>query len=369
MLATLCAELAYGSPLERREALADEAQVIAESSHDDATVVRVLNLVSLSLLVPPLLEQSLARSAEALGRAERLGDPVLWFWAACSRHIVAGCAGDVAEMDRCLEVAKSLAEKLDQPTLRWVHAAQLATRALLAGDTDRAEQLATEALEVGTECGEPDALTFFGTQLIDVSWQRGTMADFIPLLAEAEADNPGLPGFAAGLAIAYAEADQLDHARQYLQAFAAKGFALPLEGAWLTAIADYAGAAIECQDASCAGPLFDQLAPWINQLSFSGTTTEGPVTHYLGGLATVLGRYDDANAYFALAAEFSDRVGAKFFAARTDLLWGKMLAERRAPGDTEKARELLTKAHTVAAAHGYGNVQRRAAAARQLLDS
>jgi class 3 adenylate cyclase/tetratricopeptide (TPR) repeat protein len=369
VLATLCAELAYGSPLERREALADEAQVIAESSHDDATVVRVLNLASLSLLLPPLLEQSLARSAEALGRAERLGDPVLWFWAACSRHIVAGCAGDVAEMDRCLEVANSLAEKLDQPTLRWVHAAQLATRALLAGDTDRAEQLATEALEVGTECGEPDALTFFGTQLIDVSWQRGTMADFIPLLAEAEADNPGLPGFAAGLAIAYAEADQLDHARQYLQAFAAKGFALPLEGAWLTAIADYAGAAIECQDTSCAGPLFDQLAPWINQLSFSGTTTEGPVTHYLGGLATVLGRYDDANAYFALAAAFSDRVGAKFFAARTGLLWGKMLAERRAPGDTEKARELLTTAHTVAAAHGYGNVQRRAAAALQLLDS
>jgi len=65
----------------------------------------------------------------------------------------------------------------------------------------------------------------------------------------------------------------------------------------------------------------------------------------------------------------SERMGAKFLSARTDLLWGKMLVERHSPGDIEKARELLTKAHTVAAAHGYGNVQRRAAAARQLLDS
>jgi hypothetical protein len=45
-----------------------------------------------------------------------------------------------------------------------------------------------------------------------------------------------------------------------------------------------------------------------------------------------------------------------------------MLAERKAPGDTEKARVLLTKAHSAAAAHGYGTVERRAAAALQLLD-
>ena len=45
VLATLCSELAYGSPLERRQALADEALAIAQSSGDDATIVRVLNHV------------------------------------------------------------------------------------------------------------------------------------------------------------------------------------------------------------------------------------------------------------------------------------------------------------------------------------
>ncbi len=92
-----------------------------------------------------------------------------------------------------------------------------------------------------------------------------------------------------------------------------------------------------------------------------------PVSHYLGGLATVLGRYDEADAYFAHAAAFNDRADAKFFAARTNLSWAKMLAERQAPGDNERARDLLTKAHTAAAAHGYANIERRAAEALQHL--
>ena len=118
-----------------------------------------------------------------------------------------------------------------------------------------------------------------------------------------------------------------------------------------------------------AGPLFDLLAPWADQWSATAAPRySGPVSHYLGGLATVLGRYDEADAYFAQAAAFSDRASAKFFAARTNLSWGKMLAERDAPGDTEKARELLTNAHTAAAAHGYANVERRAAEALQQLD-
>ena len=64
----------------------------------------------------------------------------------------------------------------------------------------------------------------------------------------------------------------------------------------------------------------------------------------------------------------SDRVGAKFFAARTCLYWAEMLFERRAPGNNEQARALLTRAHSAAAARRYGTVERRAAYALQHLD-
>jgi hypothetical protein len=97
-------------------------------------------------------------------------------------------------------------------------------------------------------------------------------------------------------------------------------------------------------------------------------SVEGPVSHYLGSLVTVLGRYEEAQAYFLQSAAVCDRIGAKFFAARTDLSWGRMLAERRVLGDTEKARQLLTKARSVAAANGYKAVERRAGAALLGLD-
>ena len=68
-------------------------------------------------------------------------------------------------MDRCFEITGSLAEQLDQPTLNWAHTFTRALRAQIAGDTDQAEQLATEALQIGTDGGQPDAAIFFGAQL------------------------------------------------------------------------------------------------------------------------------------------------------------------------------------------------------------
>ena len=131
----------------------------------------------------------------------------------------------------------------------------------------------------------------------------------------------------------------------------------------------YAESAIECRDAEHATGLFDLLAPWADQWSTEGSAAiEGPVAHYLGGLATVLGRYDDADAYFTQAAASCERADAKFFAARTNLSWGTDARRARRSGDAERARELLTEAQTAAEAYGYANVERRAAAALQHLD-
>ena len=81
---------------------------------------------------------------------------------------------------------------------------------------------------------------------------------------------------------------------------------------------------------------------------------------FLGGLASVLGHYDAADAHFTQSAAMSDRIGAKFFAARTDLLWGRMLVDRGATGDTDRARRVLTRARDCAVIHNYANVQQLA---------
>jgi hypothetical protein len=262
-----------------------------------------------------------------------------------------------------------MAEQLDQPTLNWLNTFIPAARAMIAGDTAQAELLATEALQIGTDGGQPDAVTFFGVQLMSIGLQRGNMNELIPLIEQAIADNPGLPTLKATLAVAHAEGDRIDDAHHLLAELAAANFEFPLDFAWLTGMTRCAQVAIECRDVKSVTLLFDRLAPWAAQWSTSaGISSQGPVSHYLGGLATVLGHYDEADAYFAQSAAMNDRMGAKFFAALTDIMWGKMFAERKAPGDSERARELLTKSHLAAVANGYANVQRRATAVLQDLD-
>ena len=105
-------------------------------------------------------------NADALIRAERLGDPALLYWAAMWRYQTAARSGDIEEVDRCLEIQGAMAEQLGQPLFAWGHTFLQAQRAFIAGDTDRAEALASEALQIGTDSGQPDAALIYGTQLI-----------------------------------------------------------------------------------------------------------------------------------------------------------------------------------------------------------
>ena len=236
------------------------------------------------------------------------------------------------------------------------------------GTPNRPNSWATEALQIATDSGQPDATFIYGTQLGPVSFQRGTYGELAPRIEQAAVDAPDLAGIiVAALALAHVEAGHIDDARRLLEQAAAADFDVPLDGNWLSTLAYYAEAAIACRDPKCSRTLFDRLAPWADQVPYPGLTIDSPVSHYLGGLATVLGRYDEADAYFAHAAALNDRANAKFFAARNNLSWATMLAERNGPGDNERARELLTKAHAAAAAHGYANVERRAAEALQHL--
>ena len=339
VLAALCMELTWGSPVERRQTLSDEALAIAVASGDDTTIVRVLNNFCSALNAPQLLEQSLARTTDALTRAERVGDPVLHFFAADWRAIAAVRSGDIDEMDRCLETVRLLASQLDQPFLNWAYTTDRAMRALIAGDTDHADELATEAFHIGTDGGEPDAGIVYALQQAIVSLQRGAMGDLIPIIEEMATETPELAAGQIGafLALAHAEADNVDGAGLQLEKFAATDFELPIDDVWLLAMVSYADAAIACRDPQYVQPLFDQLAPYATQWTVTGSSSQGSVSHYLGGLAAVLGRYDDADAYFTRAAELNDHLAAKFDTTRTDLLWAKMRTERNAAGDLEAA--------------------------------
>ena len=366
LLGYLCKELTYGSSLERRRALADEALSIAEAADDDATIIQVFADVMQPVLVPALVDQMVERSRKVLIRAERLGDPTLLYWAANRCRIAAGYAGLIDEIDRCQAIEGSIAPTLG-PKTTWAYLRGRASRAIIAGDHVAAAQLATQAFEYGSITHESQADSYFAAQMIDVYRQRGTLGDLTSTIQSAVEQLPGMPVFVARLATAFAHSGDLDGARHLLHQFASSRFDLPLDPVWMTGMACWADVAITCESSACAGPLFELLQPWAHQFSNSGITVEGPVSHFLGGLSSLLGHFDAAEAYFAQAAAVSDRYQATYFAARTNLQWGLMLVARGLSDDVGRARQFLSTAQSQAAHRGFGDVERRAAASLGLL--
>ena len=180
LLATLCSELALGTTLDRRQELADRAKAMARRLGDPDTAIRTLHLVCNPLQVPSTLNERMVDAKEALELAELLGDPDLLFWAGADGRMAAVQAGDFEMAHRCLATMHTVMKGLRQPTMMWVTLFNDAADALLAGDPDRAERLATAALEIGMESGQPDAFGFYGAEMIGVRRQQGDTASSSP---------------------------------------------------------------------------------------------------------------------------------------------------------------------------------------------
>ncbi|MET0459141.1 MAG: AAA family ATPase [Ilumatobacteraceae bacterium] len=369
VMSTLCDELSILGSLERRQSLATEAVALARASGGDAHLVRVLNDVAYPLAIPQLLDQSLVCSAEALEIAERHGAPDLRFWAAHHRGHAALRDGDRLEAERCLELRAEIADELDQPTLQWVVAFSRAHLAQAAGDLDDAESWATEALRIGTVSGQPDAAVIHNIQMTPVHNQRGAVVETVQDARGVGDIMPELRSLL--LAVRAFELLQLgrrEEAHGLLRAFAATDFAVPFDpGAWLVTHTIYASVAVACRDRSLAAALVERLTPLREQLGSTGAAAFEPVGYYIGQLATVLGRYDHADASFASAEAINTRAGAKYNRAVNDLAWATMLIERGTPGDTELARRRLQSALAISATNGYAHVERLAAEAQHRL--
>ncbi len=122
----------------------------------------------------------------------------------------------------------------------------------------------------------------------------------------------------------------------------------------------FAERAARQRDPAVAASLYERLMPFRAMFTYATGICRGPISHYLGILATVLERYDDAESHFAEATELNERLQAPFHLARTQLEWARMLVERAKPGDRDRARDLLERARSTANRYGCAQVERRA---------
>jgi class 3 adenylate cyclase/tetratricopeptide (TPR) repeat protein len=360
LLARLCSEFAY-RPLEERVSLEQEAKTMAWHLGDPGTLVAVINDCSLPMRVPSTLGGQLTDIRESLEIAERIGDPLGQFWASAWTYIDATRAGDFTLAERCLALGQVVSARLQEPTMLWAHTFQEASFALQRGEPDRAEELATKALEIGSASEEPDAFTYYGSQLMCVRDQQGRLAELVDLIADVAEQNPGMPVYGAILPWAHNESGDEATARVLFDAAADRGFELPQDSTWLDSMICYASIAVQLHLRERCGELFALLAPYHDQVPCQGVTTREPVAMYLGGLAGVLGRYDDAERYFVEADDLNKRGAMRYAEAQTNLWWGRVLQARGGSVDLELARDLFDTARMIAVDRGYALVESRAA--------
>ena len=99
------------------------------------------------------------------------------------------------------------------------------------------------------------------------------------------------------------------------------------------------------READAAAVLYGLLAPYA---AFNAVdVTEGfggSISRYLGLLAATMRQWSDAERHFEDALTMNQRMGARPWVARTQEDYAHLLRARHAPGDRERAEELLDQA-------------------------
>jgi class 3 adenylate cyclase/tetratricopeptide (TPR) repeat protein len=364
LLALAATERTYIVDLSARLALYEEAVEVARACGDQVALARTLE-TSIAIFHPSTLTQRTARAREACDIADRLDEPSRQYFARSSSLTIALERGDGGAIDANFHLLEELAGRVPHATIRWQLTYYQAWVAGLRGDLAEYERLAEAALTLGIETGQPDALRTYAPQLVNVRARQGRMDELIPLLENALADTPTLRAYRALLAAAKARANQSDQARLMIREDIAAGFPMPENTGWITGMAYWAETAVLVHEPDAAPVLRERLLAYHDQLVTALITFSPAVCHYLGLLDHLVGRYDDADAWFAEALELHQRVRSPVLIAYTQAAWAALLADRNQGNDHTRARAMAQAALDAAIAGGYGYVE---ADARAVLD-
>jgi predicted ATPase/class 3 adenylate cyclase len=364
LLRRLAIDLAFVDAA-RAEQYADQSIAIARRIGKPTVLAYALSTRHMALGAAERLEERLLVSRELLEVSTRAGLKDFQSIGHSSRHFDLLEKGDAAGARLQLEGYVALAKQTREPANLWLSVVYQGLWASLEGRFEDAERLANEALELARRFEHGGGPQFHAIQISRVRAEQGRLAEMIPVL-EAIAKVSPIVGWRARLIQLYAEFGREEDARREFELLATDDFAsIPVDAFWLLSLCYVAEACAILRDAKRAEVLYGLLLPHAGRnVVVANTAVNGPVERYLGKLATTLGRHDDAARHFEAAIDFDRRLGALPLLARVQVDYARMLLERAAPGDRERALRLANEALEAAHALGMQLVTERALATK-----
>jgi tetratricopeptide (TPR) repeat protein len=217
------------------------------------------------------------------------------------------------------------------------------TLALLAGRWEEAGELADRALNLGLQADDPNGPLFVGIQrALGVYAQRRVGELDRVRLVEGTVASPAAAEWLVYLALLDAETGAIENARRRVSELARDGCsALAMDANWHAACI-LADAAVHVGDREGAA-LYALLEPHaaLFPVIARAVACLGSAEYYVGRLADLLGRHDEAEARLRRAVAENDRAGAAPHAVTALLRLGETLTHR---GERESAGDVLRHA-------------------------
>jgi hypothetical protein len=318
LLAILATELFWTDDLDRRIDLSDQAVAMARRLDDPATLTHVLTSCSVALMGPRTRQERLANTMELVAAADRLGDPAAASLAFALRARTVLETGHLAEAEQAAAASLELAVEAGQPGLLFWPTWLGAGIALGAGRVEEAEVRTPDILEVGARAGHPDTRPYHALVEFQLRFEQGRLAEVEESFTALARDLPGLRVARPLLALLYCELGREDEARPILDEAMASGIPnIPADTSMLRMVTTLAAVAARLGDQEAAAACADALAPYADHFVVMAGVLTGVVSHYLGLLSACLGRFDEADAWFAVAAEAHERAGMPRWLARS----------------------------------------------------
>jgi len=369
LLALLATALMASGDEARRERAAFEALALADASDDPLLIARLAPEILRALWTPGTARVRADLLSRAVAAADGSGDPYVRFVVNVSAFNTAVCLGDATRAKVALSTIHDVVGGHSEPRMRWIVSVIDTFVATMAGRFPEAERLADASVELGTVIGEPEAFSVYASQYFVNGTFAGRYAEILPVIDQVLASGEKAVPFQLAHAIACAVSGRIPEATAVLGRGRSDGFAaVPRDLLWLTSIVGYTVLAIELGDNAAAVELFALLEPYADQVAFNGATSQGPVAAYLGRLASMLGRHDEADRLLHDALTTAEMFGWEYHRASTLVCLAESRLRRTGSID-DYAQRLLTDAQLACDEHGIGWWAHRVCALRDAYDA
>jgi class 3 adenylate cyclase len=370
LLSGLACELQWGPEVERRMRVGREALAMARITRDPEALSAVLAagwaLVDGSV---PFVEEIRRLNDEAETVARDQQDPVALVRALRGQMFNAACRGRKDEFEERLAASARIVDGLRRPIFTWAARNDAAAFAALAGDLDRADQLAVEAAELGQRTGVPEGSVMgsMGALLYMIRFAQGRVGELVPILTGLVDSQPGAPVWRVALAGALVESDEVDDARVHFDWLANDDCAnVPPDVEFPVTICGLARIAFLVRPTEqVLHSLRERLTPFAGTFNWSGVTVTDPNDLGLAMVNATLRRDDEADGYFTDVIALCERAGAAAYLARCHFDWARVRVDR---GDTAGARGQAEIALEMSTALGMTGPHGVVARSRAMLD-